>query len=82
MPPLKLIIDCVHQRAQTPWSIRLLMHEILNLCNSCDEVKFKHIFYEANFTADTLLTLVILYLKRGFGAMNCLFLFYSPFYYK
>lgn len=53
----KLIIDCVNNLVSVPWSISILMHDIRLLNSYCEEISFKHIFREANFTADAVASL-------------------------
>ncbi|KAI5322447.1 hypothetical protein L3X38_031519 [Prunus dulcis] len=50
----KLIIDCVKQEADPPWSICILIHDIKLLSSFCGHLSFNHIYREANFTADAV----------------------------
>ncbi|BBG93775.1 RNase H family protein [Prunus dulcis] len=53
----KLIIDCVNNLVSVPWSISLLVQDIRLLSSYCEEISFKHISREANFTADAVASL-------------------------
>ncbi|CAL9022783.1 unnamed protein product, partial [Prunus brigantina] len=53
----KLIIDCVNKVVSVPWSISLLVQDILVLSSYCEEISFQHIYREANFTTDDVASL-------------------------
>ncbi|CAL8120807.1 unnamed protein product [Prunus armeniaca] len=51
---LKLIINCVNQEADPPWSICTLIQDIKLLSSFCVALSFNHIYCEANFMANAV----------------------------
>ncbi|CAL2240732.1 unnamed protein product [Prunus armeniaca] len=39
----KVVIDCVNHLTASPWSIKLLIQDIMLLCSLCDDVACKHV---------------------------------------
>lgn len=75
----KVVIDRINKAVSIPWGIMLLLQDIQLLTSSCEEVYFKHVFREANFTTDPLASLghglSPLRLWEHGLPMNCLILF-------
>ncbi|CAL2274721.1 unnamed protein product [Prunus armeniaca] len=68
----KLIIDCVNKKAKDPWSIKLLIKDIMLLSTFFDLCSFSHVFCEANFTADVVTSLGHGLTRPSFGRLVCL----------
>ena len=51
------VIQCVKDSCPHPWKIKSQLREISRIASSFKEIKFSHIFREANFLADALAAL-------------------------
>lgn len=53
----KLVIDSVNNLCSVTWCITQLIQDVLHLASFCEEIRFTHIFREANSVADALASL-------------------------
>ena len=53
----KLIINCVRNKCSIPWRLKALIKDIQMLASQFQDIQFRHIFREANFTADVIATI-------------------------
>ena len=50
----KILIDCINNKCDTPWRIKTLVEDIKTIAANISKIDFRHVWREANFTADAV----------------------------
>ncbi|KAH0987849.1 hypothetical protein GBA52_015026 [Prunus armeniaca] len=77
----KLVIDSILNKATPPWSICHIIKDIWSLSSSVNQVRFQHVFREANFTADVVAKLGHELSSQMFWEFGLPLSVCSPFYF-